>query len=88
MSEEFVHARYVGTTVVVVPDLAHRGRCCRAENLRPDDPTARPNPKTVLEPGDVILLDRHSAEGRADFEVLEEPKPTRRRTVPADEPEA
>lgn len=67
---DLVHARYLGGTRVVMPDLAGRKRCCEKENQRPDDPSARPNPKVLVETGDVILLDRYSAEGRSDFEVV------------------
>lgn len=69
---KLVHARYLGTGPVVMPDLFGRDRCCRPENHRVDDPQAEPNPHTVLQEGDVILLDRWSAEGRSDFEVLKE----------------
>lgn len=80
MSEDtqLVHARYVGGTTVVMPDLVGRARCCDSTNHRSDDDEGRPNPHTLLEHGDVILLDRWSAENRDDFEVVDEPKPGRK----------
>lgn len=70
---ELIHARYIDETEQVMPDLGTRPRCCDEKNHREDDPSARPNPTTVIRKGDIILLDRHSAEGRADFEIVKAP---------------
>lgn len=80
--DALVHAHYLGDTPVVMPDLAGRDRCCRDENQRAvpvdDDgnelPVEGPHPHTLLKRGDVILLDRHSAEEREDFEIDEDKK--------------
>lgn len=75
IAAELVHARYLGETTVVMPDLVGRERCCEEANHRTDDPEGKPNPHAVLEPGDVVLLDRWSVEGRSDFELVDvEPK--------------
>lgn len=72
---DLVHAKYLGGTTVVMPELAGRDRCCQEHNQReyipvdPEDPQL--NPHTILQHGDVILLDRFSAEGRADFEIVD-----------------
>ncbi len=63
MAKELVHARYEGETEVVMPELAQRERCCQPENKGGGNPA-------VLHKGDVILLDPHSAEGRADFSIV------------------
>ncbi|MFL5736658.1 MAG: hypothetical protein ACJ76P_04895 [Actinomycetota bacterium] len=77
--EKFVHARYTGDSPQVMPDLMSRDRCCKAKNQREDDPNGNPNPRALIEKGDVILLDRYSAEGRPDFELVEHShKPTRK----------
>jgi hypothetical protein len=78
---EEVHARYDGDTPVVMTDLANRDRCCQDENQReeaheawvatPPDERTGPDPHALLQKGDVIRLQRWSAEGRADFTVLE-----------------
>lgn len=78
-AHELVHAKYLGDSAVVMPGLAGRDRCCRKENQRPaeapEGETLKPH--TLLEHGDVVLLDRYSAEGRDDFELVEDeaPKP-------------
>lgn len=94
MADDLVHARYLGGTEVVMPDLAGRDRCCRPENQRSTDlPERGPIPATVLRRGDVILLDRASAEGREDFEVVDEPhapkatKPRATKAAPSDKEE-
>lgn len=70
-----VHARYLGDAPVLMPDLAGRDRCCLQENHRPAEADEDGLiASTLLRKGDVILLDRHSAEGRDDFEVVKEPK--------------
>jgi len=69
--QELVHARYLGETTERMPDLEGRDRCCRKENHREGTDWD----KSVLEPGDVILLDRYSAEGRGDFEIVEDHAP-------------
>jgi hypothetical protein len=70
-ARELIHARYLGTTPVVMPDLDTRERCCEAHNQIERDEEGEPKAHTVLEHGHVILLDRHSAEGREDFEVVD-----------------
>lgn len=84
---DFVHARYLGGSQVTMEDLVGRPRCCQKKNHREDlGPMAVDeegqrvtNPHTVLNQGDVILLDRFSAEGRDDFEVLDDSgKPKRK----------
>jgi hypothetical protein len=76
---ELVHAKYLGGTAQVMPSLADHPRCCQDGNQREafdaEGREIRPNPRVVVEHGDVILLDRFSAEERVDFEVVEAPKP-------------
>ncbi len=67
-----VHARYLGDSPVVMPGLAGRDRCCQKANQREGDTDDGIHMHTLLEHGDVILLDRFSAEGRADFEIVED----------------
>ncbi|MGQ0671238.1 MAG: hypothetical protein ACT4PO_16520 [Actinomycetota bacterium] len=71
-----VHARYLGGTPVVMPDLDGRVRCCRPANQRDTEHKAweeagpdSPDPQCLLVTGDVILLDPRSAE-REDFEIV------------------
>jgi hypothetical protein len=83
---EPVHARYIGETRIWMPDLERRlregiPRCCE---LHPENEKTAEyeqwlahgregfDPRMVLEHGDVLLLDRHSAEGRSDFELMPE----------------
>jgi hypothetical protein len=92
-----VHARYLGDTDVVFPHLIEGPRCCREENHRELERDEEGNLVTapaLVKPGDVFLIDRYSAEGREDLEVLDlevlaasaaeepepapEPKPSRR----------
>lgn len=71
---EYCHARYLGGSTVVMPGLVGRPRCCKdhPENERPGEKEpGKPDPHATLERGDVILLDRYSAENREDFEVLD-----------------
>lgn len=71
--QELVHARYLGTSPVVMPGLAGRDRCCKDENQRAAEPEGGETlkPHSLVEHGDVVLLDRYSAEGRDDFEIVE-----------------
>jgi hypothetical protein len=81
---ELVHARYLGSSPVVMPDLAGRDRCCQQENHRPAEADEDGLiASTLVRLGDVILLDRYSAEGRADFEVLEDVGPPKTSRSPA-----
>jgi hypothetical protein len=64
-----VQARYLGDTPVVMPDLLGRER----PGTPPWDGTGI-NPQCLVSPGDVIPLDKASAEGRADFEIVDKPK--------------
>lgn len=76
-SKDLVHARYMGDTPVVMKHLSDDAqRCCidenqRGENEIEDGQLVRGHALVVK--GDVILLDRYSAEGREDF-VVTEPK--------------
>lgn len=87
-ASELVHARYLGDTEIVVPDLGTRDRCCSSENKRikeskdyeaakAEEPEAShgPHPHVTLRKNDVVLLDRYSAVGREDFEIVEDKKP-------------
>lgn len=80
---ELIHARYIGTTPIGLPGLQGRERCCESDNQRPPGPMSDEEAEKLGVPagvhrevlvltGDVILLDRHSAEGREDFEVIAE----------------
>lgn len=72
---DLVHARFLGDSPVVMPDLAGRERCCLEANHRPAEPDEEGLiQSTLLRKGDVILLDRASAEGREDFAVLKPSK--------------
>lgn len=85
-----VHAKYLGDSPVVMPRLAGRDRCCRKENQRPaeapEGETLKPH--TLLEHGDVVLLDRYSAEGRDDFELVTEDEKAKPKKPASSPPEA
>ena len=97
-----VHARYLGDSEVLMPDLARRERCCQAGNLHEEEtnawlrgdpengvpPEHGVNPHVLLRKGDVILLDRYSAQGREDFEILEPEAPGPESRQPEPEPAA
>jgi len=74
-SKELVHARYLGDTPVVMKHLGGGAeRCCIKENQRGENVHDEESGELVSGPalvckGDVILLDRYSAEGREDFEI-------------------
>ncbi len=82
-AHELVHARYLGDTQVQMPDLGFRERCCQAEHSRSKESKSYEkahaageeglgtHPHVTLNHGDVILLDRWSAVGRDDFEIVE-----------------
>lgn len=77
-SKELVHARYLGDTPVVFKHLASQLRCCQSENHREeneyDELGQLVKGNALVCKGDVILLDRFSAEEREDFEIVDEPK--------------
>lgn len=68
-SKELVHARYVGDTEVVFPH-AEGSRCCRPENVEGHE-----EQPALVKKGDVILVDRYSAEGREDLELVKDEAP-------------
>lgn len=84
--EDLVEARYLGDSDILMPDLADRPRHSSDEHNRvaehnawnlgdPDKGIPQqqgPDPLTLVRKGDVILLDRWSADGRDDFEIVSE----------------
>jgi hypothetical protein len=91
-----IHARYIGDSPVVFPHLLAEARCCDPANHREDqiDPETgipilseedgAPLVHTVVRKGDVILLDRYSAEGREDFEILDDQAAPAAQVAPAE----
>jgi hypothetical protein len=70
-----IHARYIGDSDQIFPHLKDGPRCCLPENQREatvDEDGNLPTNPVLVKKGDVILLDRYSAEGREDFEIVED----------------
>lgn len=67
-----VKARYLGDIQVVMPHLADIEQPDREEAYAAwvEGGAEGLNPRCVVDPGDVIPLDRFSAEGRSDFEIV------------------